>query len=67
MDDKNEKNMRQRASEFLNEKRAVDKAINERIKSETERDKIDPRTANNKSKTDYDPRDSVKKTGRTKE
>lgn len=67
MDEKNEKDMRRDASDFIEEKKAVDKAINERIKSETEDDKIDPRAANNKSRIDYDPRDSVKKTGRTKE
>ena len=52
-------------TDFIKEKKAVDSAINERLKGND--NKIDPRSANNKTKTDYDPRDSVKKTGRTKE
>lgn len=53
-------------ADFINERRAVDDAINERMKSENETNKLDPRSANNKNKADHDPRDSTKKTGRTK-
>lgn len=52
-------------TDFIKEKRAVDQAINARIKSESGEEKIDPQTANNKTKTDYEPKDSVKKAGRT--
>jgi hypothetical protein len=52
-------------TDFIKERKAVDKAINERMKGE-DNSEIDPRTANNKNKAEYDPRDSVKKTGRTK-
>ena len=52
-------------TDFIKEKKAVDSAINERMKGDG--NKIDPRSANNKTKTDYDPRESVKKTGRTKQ
>ena len=67
MDKKNEKNIKHNQSDFIDEKKAVDTAINERIKSENEANKIDPRTANSPSKTEYRPEDSVKKTGRSKE
>ena len=67
MDEKKETHMRQDGGHFINEKKAVDQAINERIKSENDSEKIDPRSANNPTKTKYDPHDSVKKTGRTKE
>jgi hypothetical protein len=53
-------------ADFINEKRAVDDAINERFKSESESDKLDPRTDNDSRKTEYDPNDSTKKSGRTK-
>ena len=53
-------------AEFRNERRAVDEAINERIKSENEANKLDPRSANNKMKAEYRPRDSTKKSGRSK-
>lgn len=53
-------------ADLINERRAVDEAINERMKSEGETDKLDPRTANNKSNAEYEPRDSTKKTGRSK-
>ena len=53
-------------ADFINERRAVDDAINERMKSENERDKLDPRSANNKNRAEYDPDGSTKKTGRTK-
>jgi hypothetical protein len=53
-------------ADFLNERRAVDEAVNERLKSENEENKLDPRSANNKTKAEYKPNDSTKKTGRTK-
>jgi hypothetical protein len=53
-------------ADFINERRAVDEAINERMKSENEADKLDPRSANNKNRAEYKPKDSTKKTGRTK-
>ena len=67
MDNGNKENTSPGQGEFIDEKKAVDRAINERIKSETDQDKIDPRTANNPTKTEYHPNDSVKKTGRSKE
>ena len=65
--EKKEKNMSRHGRDFIDEKKAVDNAINERIKSESERNKIDPRSANSPTKTNYDPQGSVKKTGRSKE
>lgn len=62
---KEKENIKGDGTDFINEKKAVDSAINERIKGDD--NKIDPRAANNKTKTEYDPHDSVKKTGRTKE
>ncbi len=62
----NVKDNRGSGTDFINEKRAVDDAINERLKSESESDKLDPRTANNSPKTEYDPNDSTKKSGRSK-
>ena len=53
-------------ADFINERRAVDEAINERIKAENEDNKLDPRSANNQTKTEYKPKDSTKKTGRSK-
>jgi hypothetical protein len=52
-------------ADLINEQRAVDEAINERFRSE-QGDRIDPRTANNKTKTEHKPGTSQKKTGRTK-
>lgn len=54
-------------ADYINDQRAVDEAINERLKAESEADKLDPRSANNPSKTEYKPEDEVKKSGRTKE
>lgn len=67
MNERNEKNTRKDKGDFIHEKKAVDRAINERIKAENESNKIDPRSANNPTKTEYHPHDSVKKTGRSKE
>lgn len=53
-------------ADFINERRAVDDAINERMKSEGKGNKLDPRSANSKKKAGYTPEDSTKKTGRTK-
>ena len=50
-------------AEFINEQKAVDDAINERLKAESGEKKIDPKRANDvEHKPDY----SQKKTGRTK-
>jgi hypothetical protein len=66
MEEGNEKqSMKGDGTDFIKEKKAVDTAINERMKGDDNR--IDPRSANNKTKTQYKPRESVKKTGRTKE
>ena len=54
-------------ADFINERRPVDEAVNERLKSERGEDKLDPRSANNKTKARQDPNDSTKKTGRTKQ
>ena len=54
-------------ADFINERRAVDDAINERMKSEEETEKLDLRSANNKNKASHKPQDSTKKTGRTKQ
>ena len=64
-EEKEKQDVKGDGTDFIKEKKAVDSAINERIKGDD--NKIDPRAANDKTKTDYDPRDSVKKTGRTKE
>ena len=53
-------------ADFINERRAIDDAINEKLRSESDDGKIDPRTANNQNKTEHKPEDSLKKTGRTK-
>jgi hypothetical protein len=53
-------------ADFINHERAIDEAVNERIKSETDREKIDPRQANNRRRADYEPDLSEKKTGRRK-
>lgn len=53
-------------ADLINEQRAVDDAINERLKSESGKDKIDPRSANNKEKVAHKPDLAQKKTGRTK-
>jgi hypothetical protein len=53
-------------ADFINTQRAVDDATNERIKSENEDNKLDPRTANNRNKVEHRPDPSVKKTGRHK-
>lgn len=53
-------------SDSINERRAVDEAVNERLKTQTESEKLDPRTANNKNKAAYNPHDSTKKSGRSK-
>lgn len=53
-------------ADFINEQRAVDDAINERLKAGNEQDKLDPRTANNKTRAAHTPDLSQKKTGRTK-
>lgn len=50
-------------ADFINQQRAVDEAINERLKSEAGKDKIDPRRAND---VEHKPDHSQKKTGRTK-
>jgi hypothetical protein len=52
-------------ADFINHQRAVDDAINESIKSETGRDKIDPRQANRKD-IEQRPDPSQKKVGRSK-
>lgn len=54
-------------ADFINEKRAVDEALNERIKAENESNKLDPRASNNPTRTEYEPKDSTKKSGRTKQ
>ena len=54
-------------ADFINERRAVDEAVNEKLKSESGEDKLDPRSANNKTKAEHDPEDSTKKTGRSKQ
>lgn len=53
--------------DFVNERRAVDEAVNEELKAESGENRLDPRFANNKTKAEHDPRDSTKKTGRTKQ
>lgn len=53
-------------ADFINERRAVDDAVNEKLRSQTEDKKLDPRTANNKNKTEHVPDLSQKKTGRSK-
>ena len=53
-------------ADYINTQRAVDDAINERLKSETDNEKLDPRTANNKTKVEHDPDPSLKKSGRIK-
>lgn len=53
-------------ADFINERRAVDEAVNEKLKSENGENNLDPRSANNKTKATHDPQDSTKKTGRTK-
>ena len=65
MEENKEKKVKGDGTDFMNEKKAVDQAINEKIKSETGDQKIEPETANNKNKTEYKPKDSVKKIGRT--
>lgn len=50
-------------ADFINEQRAVDDAINERLKSESGKEKIDPEQA---SDVEHKPDHSQKKTGRTK-
>lgn len=54
-------------NDFVNERRAVDEAVNEKLKSERGENRLDPRSANNKTKAEHDPQDSTKKTGRTKQ
>ena len=53
-------------ADFINEQRAVDDAVNERLKSGTGQDKLDPRTANNKTKAEHRPGLAQNKTGRSK-
>lgn len=53
-------------ADFINKRRALDEAVNEKLKFENGENKLDPRSANNKTKTTLDPQDSTKKTGRTK-
>jgi hypothetical protein len=53
-------------ADYINTQRAVDHAINEKLKSETDQDKLDPRTANNKTRTEHKPDPSQKKSGRIK-
>lgn len=53
-------------ADFVNTQRAVDDAINEKIKSEDDSDKIDPRAANNQRRTEHKPDVSQKKAGRPK-
>ena len=55
-------------ADYINTQRAMDGAINERLKSEADNDneKLDPRTANNKTKVEHDPAPSQKKSGRIK-
>lgn len=53
-------------ADLINERRAVDDAINERLKSESEQGKLDPRTANNKNRVEQRSDVSEKKTGRSK-
>ena len=54
-------------ADFINERRAVDDAVNEKLESESGENKLDPRSANNRTKATHDPHDSTKKTGRTKQ
>ena len=66
MEENKEKNkVKGDGTDFIKERKAVDQAINEKIKSESGEEKIDPQAANNKNKMDYEPEDSVKKVGRT--
>lgn len=53
-------------ADFINEQRAVDDAINQKLRAQSGEDQIDPRSANNKTKVEHKPADSQKKTGRTK-
>ena len=53
-------------ADLINTQRAVDDATNERLKTEGDSDKLDPQTANNKTKTEHKPDPSQKKSGRMK-
>jgi hypothetical protein len=53
-------------ADLINTQRAIDDAINERLKSNTDSKKLDPRLANNQNKTEHTPDLSQKKTGRSK-
>jgi hypothetical protein len=53
-------------ADFINTQRAIDDAINEKLKSNTDSEKLDPRLANNQNKTEHTPEHSQKKTGRSK-
>lgn len=63
--DKTDANKEERGAggDFIRGQRAVDDAINERLKSETGKEKIDPRKADD---VEHKPDHSQKKTGRTK-
>ena len=65
MEDNKENSVKGDGTDFIKERKAVDQAINERIKSESGEEKIDPEAANNKQNIKYKPKDSVKKIGRT--
>lgn len=46
---------------YINDQRAADEAIKERLRAESEADKLDPRPATSPSKTEYKPKDEDKK------
>ena len=53
-------------ADFINGQRAVDDAVNERLKGENDRNSLDPRLANNRNRAEHKPHVSQKKTGRSK-
>ena len=53
-------------ADVVNEGRAVDDALNERLNSETARKKLDPRMANNRNRVKHKPQTSGKRSGRLK-
>ncbi|MBT1704120.1 hypothetical protein [Chryseosolibacter indicus] len=64
MDNKNETTVdKNSGTSFVNHQQAIDNAKNERIKSETDTDKLDPETANNPARRNLKTDVSQKSTG----
>ena len=64
MENTNEKKSNDESgSAFVNQQQALDKAKNERIKTETDTNKLDPKIANNPSKRNLKTSVGQKKTG----